>query len=363
PIMNEIKILMLEDSAADAELIEYELRKSGLSFIAERVATKDGFIRELEAFKPDLVLCDYTLPSFDGASALDVLREKYPDLPFIFVSGTIGEERAIDALKQGASDYVLKNNLRKLPFAVNRALSEAADRFEIRRTQETLRKNEEHYRIVAEEAQKSRDAFFNMLEDLGESYRELEKLFMGLVKAMVNALDAKSKWTRGHSERVALYATKLAKETGMDGDQIKRIQLASLLHDIGKIGTYDYLLDKPTKLTAEEFEVVKKHPAQGSDILKGIKQLRDIVPLIRHHHERIDGKGYPDGLKGDEIPLGARILHIADSFDSMTADRPYRPAPSREYAISELKRCAGSQFDSGLAEKFLGILSGMDPEK
>jgi len=197
----------------------------------------------------------------------------------------------------------------------------------------------------------------NTQQRLQDSEEELDSLFVNFVKAMVNALDAKSPWTKGHSERVAGYAEQIAKEMGLEDEKIILLRLASLLHDIGKIGTYDYLLDKPESLTEEEFEAVKKHPDQGTAILKGVKQLKDILPLIRYHHERIDGKGYPEGLKGEEIPLCARILHVADSFDSMTADRPYRSSPGKEYAISELKRCNGTRFDTRVVEAFLKILS------
>lgn len=205
-------------------------------------------------------------------------------------------------------------------------------------------------------AQKGRDAFFNMLEDLNESFMELEDLLLKLIRVMVNALDAKSPWTRGHSERVARYAEKIAREMNLDEDETKEIRLAGLLHDIGKIGTYDYLLEKPGPLTPEEYEMVKQHPQKGVEILKDIKQLSEILPLIKYHHERIDGKGYPSGLKGDSIPLGARILHVADSFDSMTSDRPYRKAPGREYAISELEKYKGIQFDPHVVDAFLNIL-------
>ena len=205
-------------------------------------------------------------------------------------------------------------------------------------------------------AQKGRDAFLNMLEDINESYKELEDLFMKFIVVMVNALDAKSPWTKGHSERVSIYAEQIAKEIIMDEEEIKNIKLAGLLHDIGKIATYDYLLDKPKRLTTEEFEIVKKHPVQGVDILKEIKQLNEILPLIKYHHERLDGNGYPDKLKGSQIPLGARILHVADSFDSMTSDRPYRPAPGIEYAISELKDKSGSQFDGRVVDTFMNVL-------
>ena len=187
-------------------------------------------------------------------------------------------------------------------------------------------------------------------------YEDIKDLFLSTVRALAHAIDAKSPWTSGHSERVTKYAVMLGKETGLPESELEKLELAGLLHDIGKIGTFDVVLDKPEKLNKEEFELVKKHPGKGVAILEPIKQLRDILPAINHHHEKLDGSGYPDGLKGDEIPLLAKILCITDSYDSMTADRPYRPAPGKEYAISELKRCAGTQFDPELAKAFMRIL-------
>ncbi len=204
---------------------------------------------------------------------------------------------------------------------------------------------------------RGKNAFLNMLEDVNEAYKELESLFIGLVRSMVNALDAKSNWTRGHSERVAEYAEKIGQKIGLEEEDVKRIQLAGLLHDIGKIGTYDYLLDKPEKLTEEEFIIIKEHPAMGARILGGVKQLHDIIPLIKYHHERIDGKGYPEGIRGDEIPFGARILHVADSFDSMRTDRPYRSAPGFDYALSEFRKYRGIQFDVQVVDAFLEVLT------
>ncbi len=221
---------------------------------------------------------------------------------------------------------------------------------------ETYGRQISELKAQAVNAKRGRDAFLNMLEDVNESYKELEELFLKLVHVMVNTLDAKSPWTKGHSERVAMYAEEIAIEMLIDTDEIKNIRLAGLLHDIGKIGTDDYLLDKPGKLTGEEFDAVKKHPAQGADILKEINQLKDIIPYIKYHHEKLDGKGYPHQLKGSKIPLGARILHVADSFDSMTSDRPYRPAPGIEYALSELNQFKGSQFDHIVVEAFLKVL-------
>lgn len=207
---------------------------------------------------------------------------------------------------------------------------------------------------------KSRNAFFNMLKDIDASHKELEGLYSNLVVAFANAIDAKSPWTKGHSERVTNHAILIAKKMGLEGRDVEALTIAGLLHDIGKIGTYDILLDKPERLSAEEFALVKRHTIKGEEILKPIKELGHILPIIRLHHEKFDGTGYPDELKGDEIPLLARILCISDSYDSMVSDRPYRRAPGKTYAIEELKRCSGTHFDPQVVEVFLKVLENKD---
>lgn len=187
--------------------------------------------------------------------------------------------------------------------------------------------------------------------------RELEELFIGVVSSMVNALDAKSPWSRGHSDRVAAYTAIIAEEMDLSPKCRESLKYASLLHDIGKIGTYDSLLEKRDHLTPEEFEEVKKHPAKGAFILEGVKQLRDVTPFVMHHHERFDGTGYPTGLKGEDIPLGARILHVSDSFEAIIDERPYRKARSQEQAIEELRAHSGTQFDPRVVEAFIRGLS------
>ena len=202
----------------------------------------------------------------------------------------------------------------------------------------------------------SKDAFFNMLKELDVSYKELKGLYESLIHSFVNAIDAKSPWTKGHSERVTSYAVSIAKELELRERDMETLRIAALLHDIGKIGTYDVILDKPGKLTDEEFALIRMHPVRGEEILKPIKQFSDLLPIVRHHHERLDGRGYPDGLKDGQIPFLSKIISIADSYDSMSSDRPYRPAPPREYAISELKKCSGTQFDPHAVSAFLRVL-------
>lgn len=196
-----------------------------------------------------------------------------------------------------------------------------------------------------------------MLRDLDFSYKELKRLYESLILSFINAIDAKSPWTKGHSERVTNYAVAIAKEMELNEKDIETLRTSALIHDIGKIGTYEEILDKPERLTIEELNLVKMHTVKGEEILRPIRQLKDVLPIIRSHHERIDGKGYPDGLKDDEIPLLARIIAVADSFDSITSERPYRSIPMeenavKEYGISEIKRCSGTQFDPMVVEAF-----------
>ncbi|OGW60338.1 MAG: hypothetical protein A2V83_10385 [Nitrospirae bacterium RBG_16_64_22] len=185
---------------------------------------------------------------------------------------------------------------------------------------------------------------------------DLADLFMSTITALSEAIDAKSPWTKGHSERVAGFAVAVAKEMGRPEKEVRDLRIAGLLHDVGKIGTYDVLLDKPGRLTEEEYAAVREHTARGAKILSSIKQLAHVVPWVRGHHEYWNGKGYPDGLKGEEIPLQARILAVADTFDSMTAERPYRQTPGREKAAAELRAFSGAQFDPAVVDAFLRVL-------
>jgi len=191
----------------------------------------------------------------------------------------------------------------------------------------------------------------------GRLFQDLKELFIGSLKALTNSIDAKDQYTRGHSERVALIsrwiAERLSESEPLEEEQIHRIYLAGLLHDIGKIGIDEAVLRKGGKLTDEEFACIRKHPSIGAGILREIKQMRDIVPGVLCHHERVDGKGYPNGVVGDQMPLIGKIIALADSFDAMTSKRTYRNAMSVEAALAEIKRCLGTQFDEKVGTVFL----------
>ncbi|MBI5642731.1 MAG: GAF domain-containing protein [Deltaproteobacteria bacterium] len=187
---------------------------------------------------------------------------------------------------------------------------------------------------------------------------DLQELFLGTVKSLSSAIDTKSPWTAGHSERVTRYAISIGKELGFSEKELKELELAGLLHDIGKIGTYEAILDKPGKLTDDETKIMREHPAKGAEILAPIKLLKNIRPAIKYHHEFYNGGGYPEGLKGEGIPLFARVLTVADTVDAMAADRPYRKGLAMTEIIAELQRCSGTQFDPKIVKAFLLVLNG-----
>jgi putative nucleotidyltransferase with HDIG domain len=184
-------------------------------------------------------------------------------------------------------------------------------------------------------------------------YKDLRELFLGTVASLAEVIDAKSPYTHGHSIRVSNYAKEIANEMGLIKEEQETIELAGLLHDVGKIGVSEEIINKPGRLTDEEYGEMKKHPSIGADIIEKVKALKSIIPGVRHHQERYDGRGYPDGIKGNEIPLIARILAVADTFDAMTSDRPYRKRFEDEFALSEINKCAGTQFDPIIADAFL----------
>jgi len=194
-------------------------------------------------------------------------------------------------------------------------------------------------------------------------FEEMRSLFISTVASLANAIDAKSPWTKGHSERVMHLAAMIAQEMGFDELLIERVRLGGLLHDIGKIGIIEALLEKPTTLDEDEFPPMRLHPEKGVAILAPISQLQDVLPGILHHHERYDGTGYPGRLKGKDIPQEARIITVADAFDAMVSERPYKKGYSKTAALAELRRHAGSQFDPAVVDCFCRYMENKQGDK
>ncbi len=201
------------------------------------------------------------------------------------------------------------------------------------------------FNYMAEELQK-------YIEKLKKALSENNQLFLGTIRALATAIDEKDPYTRGHSVRVNKYAVIIAKYMGLSGDEIKDIHVASLLHDVGKIGIDDSILKKPSPLTDEEYSIMKQHPEKGANIMSPIKQMYNIIPGMRYHHEKKGGGGYPENLKGDEIPISARIIHVADTFDAMTTDRPYQEAMTFDQAVKRLNEMKGWDCDEKVLEAF-----------
>jgi len=206
----------------------------------------------------------------------------------------------------------------------------------------------------------TKNAFFNMLKDLDYTYKELKGVHNNLIITFSNIIDAKSSWTKGHSMNVSTYSLAIANEIGLNTWDIETLKTASLLHDIGKVGTYDVILDKPEKLNDTELSLIRQHTLRGEEILRPIEGLEKVLPIIRSHHEHFDGSGYPDGLKGYEIPLLARIICVADSYDAMISNRPYRQSIGKEHAVSELNQYSNTQFDPKVVSPFLSLLNKGD---
>src|SRR5437867_8554051 len=192
-------------------------------------------------------------------------------------------------------------------------------------------------------------------------YAETRELFFGTVSALSQAIDAKDGFTRGHADRVSRIAGAISRELGLSEKEVEQIELAGLLHDIGKIGVEDRILMKPQRLDSEEQELMRRHPIYGASILEPAAALRPLVPVILHHHENYDGSGYPQGLKGDDIPLGSRIIIVADAYEAMTSDRIYRKAIGHERAMEQLNRYKGVQFDPAIVRALEKLIHKRGP--
>lgn len=218
---------------------------------------------------------------------------------------------------------------------------------------EELEKAYEQLQTTVVDSETERDIIY---AELREKIQKYQQLFLGTLKVLTAAIEAKDPYTRGHSARVNEYAKAIGVELGLSDEQLELLQYAALLHDVGKIGIDEKILSKPGKLDKKEWSTVKDHPLMGANIIEPIELFSEILPFVVHHHETFNGEGYPKGLRGSEIPYGARIITVADAFDAMTSDRPYRKAYSVSAALEEIRDKAGTQFDPTVVEAFLSVI-------
>jgi putative nucleotidyltransferase with HDIG domain len=199
-----------------------------------------------------------------------------------------------------------------------------------------------------------------LVRRLRQALRQNQELFLETIRTLAAAIDAKDPYTRGHSERVASYAMAISRHLGLSQEEVFRVHIAAILHDVGKLGIRDGILNKPGGLSDEEFEVMRQHPAIGAQIMSPIRMLKDIIPGIRNHHETWDGTGYPDRLQGEQIPMVARIIGVSDTFDAMTTTRPYQQAMTLDYVLTKMRSMVGSRFDPKVIDAFTAAVNAGD---
>ena len=336
---NTHRILIVDDEAGVRDMLARALVGRGFACHAEDGAL--GALARLEQDDYDVVVTDIRMPNLDGLELLKRIKANYPLTEVIIITGVFELRSGIEAMRNGAYDYVTKPfAIENVAFAIERALHKRDLEIQNRHYQENLEQEVELRTI-----------------ELLESNQRIQQLFVSMLKTLANTLEAKDHYTRGHSDRVASHAVLVADQLQLTAVDISQLELAGLLHDIGKIGVRESVLHKPGKLTDPEYEHIKGHSELGERILGPIEQFATILDYVRHHHERFDGRGYPDGLIGNDLSLGAKILGVCDAYDAMTSDRPYRSPYSHEHACDEVRRCRGTQFDPTVADVFLQVVA------
>lgn len=443
-----LRVLCLEDSRMDADLVGRTLREAGYQVELDVVSSAADFEHALRRDTHDVILADFTLPGFDARSALALAGSISPATPFICVSGTIGEEATVDLLQAGAVDCVLKDRLARLPFAVQRALDERARREDKRAAEESVAAAAVVWRetfdamrdsvaifdrnglvlrcntatleltgrtfddilgkpcfevfhgataylphcpqrraiasrhaemlVYAQDGRWFRATFvprFGPEDDiiggvhvvsdvtelkeaeaqLLESARRQQAITDGVIAALARNVEVRDPYTAGHERRVSELAVAVARAMELDDEIVRGLQIAAMLHDVGKTVIPSEILSKPGDLSPAEVLLIRDHVRAGYDILEPIDFTRPVAEIALQHHERLDGSGYPAGLRGDEILLEARILAVADVVEAMISHRPYRPALSLDDAMRELEDGAGIRYDADVTHAAISL--------
>ena len=316
-------ILVVDDSASTRHLVEKSLLAAGFYVLSAENGAKA--LKLLDNHRPDLILSDLNMPELDGAGLCKMVHANpaLSRIPFIIMSSNADRATMRRLLQCGASSYLVKPfNLDQLVVTAEQFLSE-------------------HFHRISREKERL------------ETERQI---IIGSITSLVLALEARDQYTRGHSESVAAILVDMAREMTFDAEQVEKARIAGKLHDLGKIGIRDDILLKPAAPNKEEWEILKLHPSIGAEILSPIPSLADIIPAIASHHERIDGNGYPKGLKGDRIHLLARMIAVADTYDALTSDRPYRKGFSHEKAMTIIEEVKGSQLCPDCVQSFFNLI-------
>jgi response regulator RpfG family c-di-GMP phosphodiesterase len=330
------RILVVNDEGAVRELVASMLTSAGYQYKPaadglEALALLDSG----EEF--DLLLCNLMMPNLNGMELLERTKGRFPDMPFVLETGAHDISVCFAAIRNGAYDYILQ------PFVEEQLLVIVRRALEYRRLKLESRALQANLESLVEAR----------TDQLQTAMANLERSYDITLEALGDALDLKDKETEGHSRRVTAFTIAIARAMGLAGDQIRTIARGAFLHDLGKLAIPDAILRKPGRLTPDETVIIRQCPYRGYEMIKKIPFLADAADIVYSHRERFDGTGYPRGLVGREIPLGARVVAVASTLDAITSDRPYRAAQSLQYAREEIESWWGRQFDPEVVKVFL----------
>jgi len=351
----EHTVLFVDDEVNILKAIQRLLRHEPMRVIT---ATRpQEAIEMLQKVHAQVVVSDQRMPDMSGVEFLSTVRDQHSDVVRMMLTGYTEMNIAVEAINKGEIYRLITKpwNDDELRATLRQAFDHHDLKSEIKRLNQITR--EQNFKL--QDMNKNLEGKVrDRTRQLAKKNQELRTAYIQTIRALAEAIDAKDTYTRGHSERVAVYASRIARQIGLPKDMIERVYFSGLLHDVGKIGIPDAIITKPDRLTHEEYVEIQKHPEIGAKILEPVEFLRHIVPCVRHHHEWFDGSasGYPMGLQGDQIPLPSRIILVADTVEAMTSDRPYRKALPLETVVRELHKYSGSQFDPDCVEAFLYLL-------
>ena len=323
-------VIVVDDDISNLKMAGSILSRNGMRVSA--LQTGAALLGFLGSNRPDLILLDIMMPDMDGFETFRRLRalEGFGDIPVIFLTADEEAETETRSLRLGAMDFIKK------PFVPEVLALRVRHTIELVRLQRDLSR------------------------EVDRKTAAIKSLSMHIVETLAEAIDAKDAYTHGHSKRVAEYAQAIARRCGHDDEYCRSLYMMGLLHDVGKIGVPDAVINKPGRLTDEEFEMIRRHPDQGYKILGTIQEMPGLATGARWHHERYDGRGYPDGLAGEDIPEEARIIAVADAYDAMSSRRSYRDALPQAAVREEIVKGRGTQFDATFANVMLTM---MDEDK
>ncbi|HZI93275.1 MAG TPA: HD domain-containing phosphohydrolase [Patescibacteria group bacterium] len=345
-------LLIVDDEQVIREVLTEKLTTAG--YACSTAANSAEALRKIETEQTfSLVLSDIDMPGQNGISLLKDIKTRNPEMDVVMVTGVVDVDIAIQSIRLGASDYITKPfNLEEVVLTVERTLEK----------RRLMRENHEYQLSLERKVEERTVEVRRKSEEVEQLYRELKVAFEQIratyattLEALMEALDTRDTETQGHSRRVSEYTVAIARAMGVAEPELTQMRWGALLHDVGKIGVPDAILRKPGPLTPQEWIEMRKHPELGRRILSGVKFLEGAVPIVYCHQERFDGSGYPRGLKGEGIPLGARIFAVVDTLDAMTMNRPYRKAMQYEQARDEVIKFSGVQFDPRVVEAFIKI--------